>query len=68
MSVSSVGSSTTATSTADSELQRAQQKLAADLAAKATDRVIAADKASVTKVQREAAQQRTGTGSVDMEM
>jgi hypothetical protein len=67
MSVSSVGSST-ASSTAGAELQKAQQKLAADLAAKAADKVIAADKAAVTKVQREVSQRRTGTGSIDLDL
>jgi hypothetical protein len=59
-SISSVGSSS-AVSTAQAELQRVQQQLAADVAAKASDKVIAADKATVTKVQREATQDRTGS-------
>ena len=67
MSVSSIGSSGSA-GTAQDELLKAQQKLAADVAAKAADKVITADKAAVTKVQREVTQQRGGTGSVDIDL
>ncbi|WP_067498610.1 hypothetical protein [Actinoplanes sp. TFC3] len=49
-------SSTTSTS-AQTELEKYQQKLAADLAAKAAEKVIAADKAAVTKAQQAQAQQ-----------
>jgi hypothetical protein len=67
MSVSSIGSSGSS-STAQAELLKAQQKLAADVAAKAADKVIAADKAAVTKIQREVAQSRTSTGAVDVDL
>jgi hypothetical protein len=69
MSVESIGSSSTSgtSSTAQAELLKAQQKLAADLAAKAEDKVIAADKATMAKVQQAAAQ-RTSSGSLDIDL
>jgi hypothetical protein len=67
MSVSSVGSSGSS-SAAQAELLKAQQKLAADLAAKAADKVIAADKATVTTVQTEIAQERTSANAVDINL
>jgi hypothetical protein len=67
MSVSSVGPSGSS-SAAQAELLKAQQKLAADLAAKAADKVIAADKATVTTVQTEIAQERTSANAVDINL
>jgi F0F1-type ATP synthase assembly protein I len=67
MSVSPIGSSTTSGTTL-AELQEAQRKLAADIAAKATDKVIAADKAAVTKTQQDATQQIQTTHAVDVDL
>jgi hypothetical protein len=67
MSVSSVGSSGSS-SAAQAELLKAQQTLAADLAAKAADKVIAADKATVTTVQTEIAQEQTSANAVDIKL
>jgi hypothetical protein len=56
MSVTGIGAST---STARAELLKAQQKLAADLAAKAAAKVIAADKAAVATSATEVDRRRT---------
>jgi hypothetical protein len=67
MSVSAIGSSTQSVTTL-AEMQEAQRKLAADLAAKATDKVIAADQAAVTKTQQDAAQQIQTGHAVDVDL
>jgi hypothetical protein len=67
VSVDSIGSSSSPVS-ALAALQEAQRKLAADLAAKATDKVIAVDKVAVTKTEREATRQRQTTSAVDLDL
>jgi hypothetical protein len=58
MSVSSIGSSGTgSSSTAQADLLRAQQKLAADVAAKAAAKVITEDKTAVKNAQQAVNQQ-----------
>jgi hypothetical protein len=61
MTVGAVNS--TSASEARTELERYQQRLAADLAAKAADRVIAVDQPSVTKAERAVRQDERGGGS-----
>ncbi|MET0493434.1 MAG: hypothetical protein ABW000_09935 [Actinoplanes sp.] len=63
-SVTASGSS----STAQTELLKAQQKLATDLAAKAAEKVITADQATVAKVEKEVAQQRASGSTVDLQL
>jgi len=65
MTIEGIGAATSS-SAAQTELLKAQQKLATDLAAKAAEKVITADKAAVAKVEKEAAQQRTTTNAVDL--
>ncbi len=63
MAVEAIGSTGSSSSTARIEFQRAQQKLASDLAEKAAEKVAAADKAAVTTSDTEALQQRWAEGS-----
>lgn len=68
MSISSISGSSSAGGTAQAELLKAQQKLAADTAAKAAAKVLTEDKAAVAKAQKESTPQRSSTGSVDLEL
>lgn len=63
MAVEAIGSTDSSSSAARIEFQRAQQKIAADLAEKAAQKVAAADKAAVTKTDTETLQQRQENGS-----
>jgi len=66
MSVSSIGSATSTSSTAQAELLKAQQKLAIDTAAKAAAKVISEDKVAVAKSRTEIAQAQTTSGALDV--
>jgi len=65
MTIEGIGA-TTSSSAAQTELLKAQQKLATDLAAKAAEKVITADKAAVAKEEKEAAEQRTSGSTIDL--
>jgi len=67
MSVRSIGSSGTANS-AHAALQRAKQKLAADVANKATDQVITVDRAAVAKSLIAVNQRRPTNNAVDLNL
>ena len=60
MAVEAIGS-TGSTSTARTEFQRIQQKLAEDLAARAAEKVAAKDKAILTRTETESLQERQTT-------
>jgi hypothetical protein len=62
MAVEAIGATGSSTSTGRTELQRAQQKLMTDLAARAAEKVAAADKAAITKTETDALQQRQAAG------
>jgi len=63
MAVESIGSTGGSTTTARTEFQRIQQKLAEDLASKAAEKVAAKDKAILTRTETESLQQRQDSGS-----
>jgi hypothetical protein len=48
------------------ELLKAQQKLAVNLAAKAAEKVITADNAAPAKVEKEVAPRRTNNSAIDV--
>jgi len=62
MAVEAIGSTDSSSSTARTEFQRAQQKIASDLAEKAAAKVAAADKEAVTKSDVQALQERQDSG------
>jgi hypothetical protein len=66
MSVTPIGSTTSGSSAAQVALEKAQQKLADDVAAKAAEKVITADKVAVEKSRREVTQERVSSSSVDI--
>ena len=63
MAVEAIGSTGPSTTTARTEFQRFQQKLAEDLATKAAEKVAAKDKAILTRSETESLQQRQASGS-----
>lgn len=63
MAVEAIGATGSSSSTARAEFQRAQQKVASDLAEKAADKVAAADKKAVTRTDTEALQERQASGA-----
>jgi hypothetical protein len=66
MTIEGIGAPTSS-GAVQTELLKAQQRLAMDLATKAAEKVITADKAAMAKVEKEAAQQRTSrTGKVEL--
>jgi hypothetical protein len=62
MAVEAIGSTGPSSSTARTEFQRAQQKIASDLAEKAAAKVAAVDKQAVTRTDTEALQERQDSG------
>ena len=62
MAVEAIGSTDSSSSTARTEFQRVQLKLAEDLAAKAAEKVAAKDKAEVTRAGTRSVDQRGASG------
>jgi len=62
MAVEAIGSTDSSSSTARTEFQRAQQKIASDLAEKAAAKVAAVDKEAVTKTDIQALRERQDSG------
>ncbi len=63
MAVEAIGSAGSSTTTARTEFQRVQLKLAEDLAAKAAEKVAAKDKVALTRTETESLQSRQASGS-----
>ena len=61
MAVEAIGSTGSSTSTARTEFQRIQQKLADDLATKAAEKVAAKDKAVLTRTEEDSLKERQTT-------
>jgi len=62
MAVEAIGSTGSSSSAARTEFQRAQQKIASDLAEKAAAKVAAVDKEAVTRTDTESLQARQASG------
>ena len=62
MAVEAIGPASASTSTARTEFQRIQLKLAEDLAARAAEKVAAKDKAELTRTGTESLEQRQAAG------
>jgi ABC-type phosphate transport system ATPase subunit len=63
MAVEAIGSTGSGTSTARTEFQRMQQRLADDLAAKAAEKVAVKDKAALERIEVEALRERQAVSS-----
>ena len=63
MAVEAIGSTGSGTSTARTEFQRMQQRLADDLAAKAAEKVAAKDKAALERIETAALRERQTVSS-----
>jgi hypothetical protein len=67
MAVEAIGATGASSTTARTEFQRVQQRLADDLAAKAAEKVAAKDQAELTRTATESLQQRqAGGGTADI--